>query len=221
MEDNTGDNTGDNTEDNTEDNSEDSMEDSTENNTEDNMEDNTESNTETYHLDNISLELCNLLMQFMYRGSCTVHQLQGWWNDWSEDNELAKTVAKEEDMKLVELWVLGDRLSYWKLQNWIFDAFDAIFHERPNCEWPFDLLRKVWELTSENCTLRPFILDKIGDYITPKMIKDEQKSLEIDSFLFDLIVYKLDADDDSSVVSEEIADGDESGNESLHSAQEE
>lgn len=164
------------------------------------------------------MEIFTMLVQFLYRGSCKVCQLEACWDDWSEDNEFAKTIAKEEDLKLAEIWALGDILCYPRLQDWVLETFETLFHERYEYEWSLELFKRVWDLTEDNAIIRPFILDKTAKYIKPDMIKAKRESLEINNFLFDLLLYKLDEEDNSSVASDEIAGSNRSGHESSYSA---
>lgn len=64
----------------------------------------------------------------MYHGEFPVAQLHGDWEIWSQDSPLAVSIAKAEHKSLVDLWILGDRLYYTVLQDWIVETIKSIIY---------------------------------------------------------------------------------------------
>lgn len=146
----------------------------------------TKGQTQDYHLGDVSAKLFNLLMQFMYSGSCQICQLHPYWEAWSEDNKLAVTIVNEEDLSLVELWLLGDRLCYMTLQQWVLATLHSLFERRG--EFSFALLFQVYDMTSEGSPLREFFVEQAATYMTAEKMKSERDKLSTD-LLMDLVLY--------------------------------
>ncbi|CZR51180.1 uncharacterized protein PAC_01055 [Phialocephala subalpina] len=158
-----------------------------------------ESEKQEYTLEDIQEQVFGLFVQFLYRGSCQVIQLKPYWAAWSEDNELADSIAREENLNLVELWILGDRLCYASIQEWVLATAASLIDVK--CDLMFDLLERAYNNAIDNSDLRQFAIEQAASKLTIGEIKSARGKLSND-LLLDLTLLELNKRDNEDAKAE-------------------
>ncbi|KAF8854928.1 hypothetical protein BDZ45DRAFT_692973 [Acephala macrosclerotiorum] len=85
-----------------------------------------EGQLQAYRLEDVSEQVFNFLMRFLYRENLPVMKLKERWKKWSNNDDNDYLVAVEEDRNLVDLWILGDRLCYSALQDCVIVTMKTV-----------------------------------------------------------------------------------------------
>ncbi|CZR51181.1 uncharacterized protein PAC_01056 [Phialocephala subalpina] len=144
-----------------------------------------EGQMQTYRLDNVCENLFRLLMHFLYRDDLPAMQLKKGWKEWSEDNDLATSLAKEEDRNLVDLWILGDRLCYPPIQDCTLKTMKSMLDDDG---WYYSTLEYVHTSTTKGSRLREWYFEQASSDYSVKEILLLRGDIP-DEILLDLVTY--------------------------------
>ncbi|KAF8854927.1 hypothetical protein BDZ45DRAFT_728427 [Acephala macrosclerotiorum] len=122
------------------------------------------------------------------RGGYRLEDLKPCWSAWSKDNKLDDSLARDEDLNLIELWILGDRLCYLSLQEWVLVTTASLINMKG--DFAFDILQQAYNNTIDNSELHWLAVEQAAKKITLEEIKPARGKLPND-LLLDLIILQL------------------------------
>jgi len=117
-----------------------------------------EGQTQEYHLEDVSEETAQFLVQWIYHQTLTIAQL---------DNGGA--YIRKEWRDLVHLWVLADKLLIPRLQNVVLRYLYQVMIRIKTT--PFSIIPYVYEHTTSNSPLRRFVVDYCASKLKPEKLQ--------------------------------------------------
>jgi hypothetical protein len=129
-----------------------------------------EGETQTYRLEDINPSVFRLLVQWFYRQRLYVFEQEDIeCPDDKNDPEIEKLLAAQ-DLDLVQLWVVADKLLIRPLQNAVIAVLED-FWEQPyarRARRPTSWIQYVYDHTSVGSPLRDFAVDVCAYNVTPE-----------------------------------------------------
>lgn len=132
----------------------------------------TEGETKTYRLPDTTEEAFRLLMQYLYCPCCfSMYQVSDAWKGWAKNNRtIAASWVSKENENIVRMWVLADMLCMPELCDLALKDLDDGMKQSE--DYPLDLMRLVFELTSKGSALRDHAFEFCRSSMTPDGLRE-------------------------------------------------
>ncbi|TVY34189.1 hypothetical protein LSUB1_G007684 [Lachnellula subtilissima] len=143
-----------------------------------------EGQMQTYKLDDVSEGVFKLLVQWLYYQKLTLLPFDENWFPVSRDVEYSKIL---QDMNLVALYVLADRLAMPSLQDLILETIENLSDK--TCAIPVGCLHYVYDNTPQGSQLRKFFVDMTGKQAEEEAFAPAKEHRLPRQFLLDLVIW--------------------------------
>jgi len=146
-----------------------------------------EGQTQTYRLEDTTDRGFRLFMQWLYSRKFTLLRLD---SDYDYDEDSA-SLGEAEDMSLVELWVLADKVGMPALQDSALEAIHNIC-DMPPGYIPNHTFHYIFENTSHGSPLREYTIATCLEYGSSVLLSEQQEVDFPRAFLLELSKRALD-----------------------------
>ncbi|KAH7417490.1 hypothetical protein BKA64DRAFT_636848 [Cadophora sp. MPI-SDFR-AT-0126] len=145
-----------------------------------------EGQTQEYRFEDSSVEAVRLLVHWFYTQMLDII-------DPTElvDEHVEGVIerALNQDMALIKLWVLAEKLLIPRLQNFVIDEMERC--GKIICRVPVQCFKEAYEKTSPGSPLRRFLVDDCGWYLVPEWYSKESNAFPSE-MLIDLVTKLAD-----------------------------
>jgi hypothetical protein len=133
-----------------------------------------EGETQTYRLEDINPSTFRLLVQWLYHGKFDVFKQDDLECPDDEDDPEIEKLWAAQDLDLVQLWIVADKLLIRPLQNAVIAVLEDFWeepfvrHRGPTTSW----IPYVYEHTSVGSPLRDFAADVCAYKVSPERFSE-------------------------------------------------
>lgn len=147
--------------------------------------DSVEGQRQIYRLENTTEGAVRLLSLWFYRETLEINAVNEAWRRDNEGSDAYYDVVDKDEEDLIDLWLLADKFSIFRLQNAAMEALDKLYIKHV---FNFPPVQHVYGNADAGSKLRQFVVMRVAYTIHNAKFEETPKDFPLE-FLIDLAVF--------------------------------